>query len=79
MDHAAVSGGPGAALLQRGRDRRAVNQRAETVRGQLMAPQVGLEPTTLRLTVAAGTIATGCCRCLLITENRTFDAHIDAG
>ena len=33
-----------------------VNQRAETVRRRFLAPQVGLEPTTLRLTAECSTI-----------------------
>jgi hypothetical protein len=34
----------------------AVNQRGETVRRKFLAPQVGLEPTTLRLTAECSTI-----------------------
>src|SRR6185437_9531789 len=34
----------------------AVNQRAETVSGKSLAPRVGLEPTTLRLTAECSTI-----------------------
>jgi hypothetical protein len=35
-----------------------------------LAPQVGLEPTTLRLTVAAGGFTTVRCDCLLSAETR---------
>src|SRR5262249_61878186 len=44
----------------------------------LLAPQVGFEPTTLRLTVAAASIDAGCCDCLPSTEaraNQGFGAH----
>jgi hypothetical protein len=35
-------------------------------------PQVGLEPTTLRLTVAAASFDAGCCDCLRSAENPVF-------
>jgi len=41
-------------------------------RTKVLAPQVGLEPTTLRLTVAAGSITTNGCDCLRIIENKAL-------
>ena len=40
-----------------------------------LAPQVGLEPTTLRLTIAAASFTAGCCDCMGSAEtapNRAF-------
>ncbi len=44
------------AQLPQGYGRQGVNWRAETFRGKFLAPQVGLEPTTLRLTAECSTI-----------------------